>query len=276
MKPKFSESEPRNVSHDAKSPHPIQNFMDVRLDFPQSVPLRRAFIVASSYRCGSTFLCSHLWRTGLLGAPAEYLNIAGSRMLRDVMMDRLRANSPEDYFAKLLACRTSRNGVFGMKVHFHHFEAAMSWYPSMLNLLSPVTYIYLNRKDRLSQAVSMTKALQTDVWSSLESDAKRTPQYNEAFIVQCLREIQQQNLSWLQWFETNSVAPFVVYYEDVVADTASVVRKIIDLLGAANEEPDRTHVPFIEKLGDEVNVEWRERFERSAPDWESWFPLADA
>ncbi len=91
-----------------------------------------------------------------------------------------------------------------------------------------------------------------------------------------LREIQQQNLSWLQWFETNSVAPFVVYYEDVVADTASVVRKIIDLLGAANEEPDRTHVPFIEKLGDEVNVEWRERFERSAPDWESWFPLADA
>ncbi len=197
-------------------------------------------------------------------------------MLRDVMMDRLRANSPEDYFAKLLACRTSRNGVFGMKVHFHHFEAAMSWYPSMLNLLSPVTYIYLNRKDRLSQAVSMTKALQTDVWSSLESDAKRTPQYNEAFIVQCLREIQQQNLSWLRWFETNNVAPFVVYYEDVVADTASVVRTIINLLGVTNEEPDRTHVPFIEKLGDEVNIEWRERFERSAPDWESWFPLPDA
>ena len=151
----------------------------------------------------------------------------------------------------------------------------MSWHPPMLNLLSPLTYIYLNRKDRLSQAVSMTKALQTDVWSSLEGNAKRSPLYNEAFIVQSLREIQQQNLSWLQWFETNNIAPFVVHYEDVVADTASVVHSIIEFLGATNDEPDKTHVPVIEKLGDEVNVEWRERFERSAPDWESWFPLPD-
>lgn len=275
MEPKFSESQPAIASDNAELPSPIQTFMDARLDFPQSVPLRRAFIVASSYRCGSTFLCSHLWRTGVLGAPAEYLNIAGSRMLRDIMMERLRANSPDDYFTKLLACRTSKNGVFGMKVHFHHFEAAINWYPPMLDVLSPVTYVYLNRRDRLSQAVSMTKALQTDVWSSLEGNAKRALVYNEAFIVQCLREIQRQSLSWLEWFDANNIAPFVVHYEDVVADTPSVVRAIVGLLGATDDEPDPTHVPFIEKLGDEVNIEWRERFERAVPDWKSWFPLRD-
>jgi LPS sulfotransferase NodH len=121
----------------------------------------------------------------------------------------------------------------------------------------------------------MTKALQTDVWSSLEGNAKRALVYNEAFIVQCLREIQRQSLSWLEWFDANDIAPFVVHYEDVVADTPSVVRAIVGLLGATDDEPDRTHVPFIEKLGDEVNIEWRERFERAVPDWKSWFPLRD-
>jgi len=267
--------QPRSRQHDFEPPAPIRNFMDARLDFPRSVPLRKSFIVASSYRCGSTFFCSHLWRTGVLGAPAEYLNTSASRMLRDIMMRRLRADSPQHYLAKLLACRTSRNGVFGMKVHFHHFEAAISWYPSMLRVLAPVTYIYLNRKDRLAQAVSMTKALQTDVWSSLESNVNPTLVYNEAFIVQCLREIQQQNFSWLRWFKINKIKPFVVHYEDSVADTAGAARGIIELLEVQNDEPDQICLPFIEKLGDDVNLEWRERFERAEPDWESWFPSPD-
>jgi len=162
-----------------------------------------------------------------------------------------------------------------MKVHFHHFEAAISWYPSMLRVLAPVTYIYLNRKDRLAQAVSMTKALQTDVWSSLESNVNPTLVYNEAFIVQCLREIQQQNFSWLRWFKINKIKPFVVHYEDSVADTAGAARGIIELLEVQNDEPDQICLPFIEKLGDDVNLEWRERFERAEPDWESWFPSPD-
>jgi trehalose 2-sulfotransferase len=263
------------TQRDVERHGPIRNFMDPCLDFPQSVPLRKSFIVAASYRCGSTFLCSHLWRTGVLGAPAEYLNVGGSRMLRDIMMRRLRADTPEQYFARLLGCRTSKNGVFGMKVHFPHFEAAMSWYPSMLEVLSPVTYIYLNRRDRLAQAISMTKALQTDVWSSLESNPRPTLLYNEAFIVQCLREIQHQNLNWLQWFETNNITPFIVHYEDAVADTAAVVRSVAERLGVADDEPEQIFLPFIEKLGDELNLEWRDRFARAAPDWESWFPLPD-
>ena len=39
-----------------------------------SVPLRKSYIVASTDRSGSTFFCSLLWQTGVLGAPAEYWN----------------------------------------------------------------------------------------------------------------------------------------------------------------------------------------------------------
>jgi LPS sulfotransferase NodH len=236
--------------------------MDARLDFPRAVPMRRSYIVASSFRCGSTFLCSRLWKTGVLGAPAEYLNVGAGRLWRDVMMRRLDAGSPDEYLLKLLSCRTSRNGVFGMKIHFPHFEAALKWYPSILTVLSPVTYIYITRRDKMAQAVSMARAVQTNAWSSLDDKQRAQLVYDEAFIVQCLREIQEQDFGWLRWFEKKNISPFIVRYEELVADTANAVRGVVELLGAQNDEPDEVWLPLIEKQGDEVNLEWIRRFRR--------------
>jgi len=220
------------------------------------------WIVAASYRCGSTFFCSQLWRTGVLGAPGEYLNVGEGRRLRDVMMRRLRVASPEGYFAKLLGCRTSKNGIFGMKVHFPHFVAAVSWYPSLIAALSPLTFIYLDRRDKLAQAVSMARAMQSDAWSSMDGEFEVPLTYDEASIAQCLREIQHQTLGWRRWFDANHIQPFVLYYEDAVADTAGAVRSVVELLGVQGDEPEEIHLPPIERQSDETNAEWVERFRR--------------
>jgi LPS sulfotransferase NodH len=238
------------------------------LDFPQSPPLRKSYIIASSYRCGSTFLCSELWKTGLLGAPAEYLNtdqasaVIATAREPGRMMGRLQVSRPEDYFVKLLACRTSRNGIFGMKAHFHHFEPALTWYPSMLNVLSPVTYIYINRRDKLAQAVSMAKAMQTHAWLSFDQVTGKTLRYDRDFVEQCKLELEQQRLGWWRWFETNNVTPFVVTYEDLLADSAAVVRSVIELLGVENDQPEEVNLPLAERQADEINTEWMARFGR--------------
>ena len=249
--------------------------MEPRLDFNHAAALRKSYIVASSYRCGSTYFCAQLWNTGVLGAPAEYLNVGAGRMTRNTMMARLHVDTPEDYFAKLLACRTSKNGVFGIKAHFPHFEAALNWYPPMLSVLSPVTYTYINRKDKLAQAVSMARAMQTDAWQPWEDQVSATVAYNGPLIAQCLRELHQQGDDWLRWFATNNIRPFIVHYEDLVADCAKVTRSIVELLEVANDEPEEISLPVLEKQADETNFEWRERFERAAPDWKSWFPMPD-
>jgi LPS sulfotransferase NodH len=281
MERRSTEGEPRAPQHNSEQlasppPRKYSVWMSPRLDFRRAVPLRKSYIVASSYRCGSTFFCSQLWKTGVLGAPAEYLNVGAGRMSRDIMMRRLHVNSPENYFAKLLACRTSMNGVFGLKVHFPHFEVAMSWYPSMLRVLSPVTYIYLNRKDKLAQAVSMAKAIQTDAWQSLDNKVSTTLIYDEALIASCLSDVRQQGLGWLRWFELNNITPFVVHYEDLVANTANVISSVVELLGVVKDyEPEEIWLPVVEKQGDEVNLDWQDRFLRTVPDWESRFPLPD-
>ena len=84
------------------------------------------------------------------------------------MAERLRAVSPEDYFEKLLARRTSRNGVFGMKAHFHHFEPALIGARQCSNGWRRSTYVLLHRRDRLAQAVSMVRAMQTNIWTSMD------------------------------------------------------------------------------------------------------------
>lgn len=262
MKSGSTDNQPRAAGRDIENPAPFRNWMDARLDFPRSTPLRKSYVVASSYRCGSTFFCSELWRTGVLGAPAEYLNIGQGRMLRDVMAARLRAVSPVDYFGKLLARRTSRNGLFGMKAHFHHFGPALAWCPSMIELLSPTTYIYLNRLDKLAQAVSMARAMQTDAWTSMDRAVATPLRYDEGSIMRCLNEIEQQGLGWLRWFEINNVTPFVVNYEDLVADTAAVIGSVVELLDVRGDEPETVRPPIVERQFDATNTAWAARFRR--------------
>jgi trehalose 2-sulfotransferase len=245
---------------------PISSWFDPRLDFAKPVPLRRSYIVASSYRCGSTLLCSELWKSGLLGAPTEYVN--GDRGNAAIptatepgrLMIRFEAKTPEEYFAKLLEHRTGSNGIFGMKAHGHHFEAALAWCPSMLKILAPVTFIYINRRDKVAQAVSMAKAMQTNAWISFDQATGKNTRYDGDFIKQCMDELEQQKLGWWRWFDTNGVTPFVVTYEDLLADKDSVVRSVMELLEVQNDKAEKIVLPTVEKQSDEMNADWVARF----------------
>jgi trehalose 2-sulfotransferase len=244
---------------------PILHLNDARLDFRRSVPLRKSYVVASSYRCGSTFLCTELWRTGLLGAPWEYFNSRkGPKTLsiQDATMKRLKATSVQDYIAKLIACRTSKNGVFGLKAHFHDFEAALKKYPEMLGTLAPVSYIFIDRRDKLAQAVSMARAMQTKSWISLAKPDLSKLRYDRDLISQCLGKSEMQRLGWQRWFEARDIKPIVVYYEDMMENPSAVVRSIVEHLDVQDDEPNIIRLPPVKKQGDDTNKEWVARFER--------------
>lgn len=231
---------------------------DARLDFRHATPLRKSYVIASSPRSGSTFLSRSLALTGLMGAPSEVLNPGYDlRFLKN----RFRATSPADYIAKLVAHRTSRNGVFGMKAHFQNFEAFLAEYPPLLDVLAPVTFIYLTREDKVAQAVSMARALQTDQWSSrVKRGARPTLQYDRELIENCLKEVALQDAGWKRWLETHKLERFELTYESLIADPAATLAAILEFLGVQEDEPDVVDFPVIEKQGDDTNTEWIGRF----------------
>jgi trehalose 2-sulfotransferase len=243
----------------ADAEKPVRFVLDERLDFNHFVPLRKSYIVASSYRSGSNYLCWELWRTGVLGAPVEFLNPYDAL---PVLMNRFKASSPSDYVKKLIERRSSKNGVFGLKTHSHHFEAFLKQYPLLLEALSPVTFIHINRRNKLAQAVSMAKALQTDFWTSRIESERPPVQYDRELIAKCLAEVELQELKWPRWFEAHKIIPFQVLYEDLIADGPKVVRSIVELLGVEDDEPDEVHVPPMNRQGDGTNREWIERFKQ--------------
>jgi trehalose 2-sulfotransferase len=239
---------------------PIRSMTDARLDFTHGTPMRQSYIVASSPRSGSTYFCRLLGQSGLLGTPSEVLNpgfdLKGFK-------NRFKASSPADYIAELISRRTAKSGVFGLKAHFENFEAFRKEYPALLDVLSPVTYIYVNRRDRVAQAVSMARALQTNQWSSQGQEGKKPElRYNRELIANAMKEVELQDAGWLNWFKANNITPFRLTYEDLLADPAGTVQRVVEHLGVQNAERDEVKVPPVEKQGDDTNQEWIERFRR--------------
>jgi LPS sulfotransferase NodH len=237
----------------------LSGISSARYDLKGQGPFRRAYIIAASYRCGSTHLCTRLWKTGLLGAPFEYLNYEHEMKY---LYSRLGADSPEDYLDRLIARRMSDNGVFGLKSHFHHFRAALRACPSALRRLQPLQFIFIRRDDKIAQAVSLAKALQTRAWLGLTSLERHDVPlfYCGKFICACLEEIRRQEASWLDWFETQKCTPHVVLYEDLLRDERQTVAKLCTLLGVANDKPSTGEVPVVNRQSDSLNAEWISRF----------------
>jgi LPS sulfotransferase NodH len=172
------------------------------------------------------------------------------------MLLRLAATGPDDYFTKLTARRTSRNGVFGLKTHFHHFEAALRTFPGLLAAMPDVRYIYINRKDKLAQAVSMAKAYQTQAWVSFSEPARKPLFYSKDFIAACLGEVRIQTEAWERWFAGRKIDPLIIHYEDVVADRDVEIAKVLRLLGTEGDEPEEISLPEVRRQSDSVNAEW--------------------
>ena len=139
-----------------------------------------------------------------------------------------------------------------------HFYGAI---PPCPDVLAPLTYIHTTRRNKLAQAVSMAKAYQTSAWTSQMKASTSSAQYSRELIEMCLKDVDQQERDWEQWFASNNVTPFRLVYEDLAADPAAMVRSIIELLGVQGDEPEAVEVPAVEKQSDGTNNEWIARFE---------------
>jgi trehalose 2-sulfotransferase len=54
--------------------HVINRLYMAEFDFRTKVEQRLSYMIATVPRSGSTYFAIQMWRTGVLGAPMEYLN----------------------------------------------------------------------------------------------------------------------------------------------------------------------------------------------------------
>ena len=134
---------------------------------------RLKYAILATPRTGSEFLCASLCRRGI-GVPLEYLgvfSIAERLGCRDEA-----GNTPlGPYFAQLHAKRTTPNGIFGIKVLSMQLRRfAGNDIPAAADFFSSFDRVLLlRRKDKLLQAISWARAVQTKRYHGFVGEAEQ-------------------------------------------------------------------------------------------------------
>ena len=238
--------------------------------------IRRSYLVCSTPRSGSNLLCEALKSCKLAGRPHQYFwapKIEKWAEKYDL--------SPETDFAAytrgIVERSATSNGVFGLKSMWDFllaFEQRLRATPEYANFPGPLhelladvfpnlKYVHIVRRDKIRQAVSLVRALQSDLWTSQQKDARATKaelRFDPDAIRAMLRDLDEAEAGWASLFRAAGVQPHLVTYEDLVEayeETAIGVLKYLDI-------PLPEKITFgerkLKKQGDELNERWAEEF----------------
>jgi LPS sulfotransferase NodH len=172
-----------------------------------------------------------------------------------------------EYLDWALAEGTTPNGVFGAKLMWGYLEDFAALVrgidgfaglpvPRLLSRAFPgLRYVRVTREDKVRQAVSLWKAVQTQAWNS-ESAVAAEPRYDAEAIRQLVRQLIAHDASWIGYFTGLGVEPLVVTYEELAEDHEPVVRRVLDHLDVEWPAGHRVPPPRLQVQADAMSEQW--------------------
>jgi LPS sulfotransferase NodH len=272
---------------------------------------QRSYIVCATPRSGSTLVCNALGETGVAGRPEEYfeaLRHSGrprrpEEYFRDHLGERAVGSEPaprsplwsraayDRYLEWSFDAGTTDNGVFGAKLmwgYFGDFVSLLRNVPAYRDLplaeLLPavfpdLTFVRVVRANKLRQAVSLWKAVQTATWREDQASAKAasveddgSPPYRSFIeehrpqlrfhyraIAHLLEQLLIEEASWDAFFEHCGIKPVLVLYENFASDYETSTLNLLDRLDLS-PPPDFEFEPRMKRQSDKVNDDWVRRY----------------
>jgi trehalose 2-sulfotransferase len=264
-----------------------------------------AYVVCSTQRSGSTYLCKLLASTGVAGNPQEYFEaraetgspphpgyfLAGLPRTGAGIRDDVRpTNAPEysdlrvvdgweAHLERTFRLGTSDNGVFGTKLMWNQLPdleqhatalpefAGLAGSELLGRLLGNPSYVWIRRHDKVRQAISLWRALQTRTWrreNPAEDAGPPDLSYSFDGIEHLRRRLSADDEAWGRYFLHSLIAPLELLYEDDVSpDPAGAVARVLAHIGV-DLPPDWTPDAGMAQQSDELNDEWHEAYQRDA------------
>jgi trehalose 2-sulfotransferase len=258
-----------------------------------------SYLVCATPRSGSTLLCQALGQTGVAGHPEEYfealrksglprrpreyfdpsrhVNIVERLAFRE-MPDGTARPSPlwhpdtyDRYLAWALEEGTTPNGVFGAKLMWGYLGdfaqllrgiegMAGRPLPELLARAFPgLRYVQITRQDKVRQAVSLWKAVQTQAWKH-DPGAEQAPAVEPVFsfraVKYLVRLLTAHDASWDAYFLGLGHEPLKLTYEELAQSTSAVVGRVLEHLGIPAPEGLDAEVPSLSVQADEVSEQW--------------------
>ncbi|MCR2834402.1 Stf0 family sulfotransferase [Parerythrobacter lacustris] len=223
-------------------------------DVANAAPIRRAVIIASTQRSGSSLLGHYLEKTGAFGVPLEYFNQSNLAHWRK----RFDFADVEQFLDLVEPLRTSAGGVFSIKAHYFQLREVGS-IDSLFARYGDCRFVRITRRNLLRQAISRTVAQQTGVWISGQPETGQ-PHYDAGLIAANLRALSRQHEQWSLGFATTGTDYMLVEYEDLVADPAETIRRIASYCEVPMTDMAMPDAPPIKPQTRSLSSEWEDRF----------------
>lgn len=246
----------------------------------------QSYILWFTQRVGSTLLAQALEDTGVAGRPREWLNAAG---MAEVMKNHGAATAHE-LRQQLWRVATTSNGVlaikYGMvpKLHGELTELMLSVNPDALpegahrsyeawaGFFPDCRHCFLTRRNKVLLAVSWWRAIQSGQWHrpnradisagmpEPKSPGSLIDQYDFHAIRHLLGECIAREDAIRRQLKAWAIEPLTIVYEDLVDQFEATVRSVLELLRLPKAHTMTIQPPAFERLADEVNDAWCERF----------------
>lgn len=236
----------------------------------------KSYLILMSPRSGSTLLCAHLEEIGF-GRPTEGFHFS-NRALRERFGGKIDFSNAYEHTVAALNYGTN-NGVLGIKFSWVEFEIFLQKAKELLaedaetlqdvdilDIFFPNTkFVRLKRRDKVKQAVSYAKAMQTGIWNEkvdASDDYKQyvlPPHYNQLHIEALFDNLLTFDLSWKHFIRDNNRDCLEIWYEDLAKEYVKTMTKVCDFLGVKNIEEMQ---PPLKRQSDALSQKWVERFKQ--------------
>ncbi len=152
--------------------------------------------------------------------------------------------------------RLRQTGVFG--------GAEKSDLELLLTAFLRLRFIQITRREKLRQAISKARAVQTGLWKVQEGKtAAAGPQFDRLLITQCLKEAEEEENTWSAFFARIGLEPFRVEYEELCRDYETTIRAVLDFLEISLPRRIKISQPATIRQSDALSDEWDRQYRAS-------------
>jgi LPS sulfotransferase NodH len=262
----------------------------------------RSYLVCATQRSGSTLLCELLKDTAVAGRPDEYFeavrdtgvpphprdylgSVPGTAAIRE---DPAPVEAPaysalagltsyREHLERTFRAGTTPNGVFGSKLMWNQLpelEALAGQLPEyaglqgaelLATLFGDPLYVWVSRRDKVRQAVSMWRALQSRSWRADEDrrDAGGPELvYSYDAIAHLAARFAAEDRAWGEFIERHRLPALAVSYEDELeGDPEPTVSAVLERLGVVAAPGWRAAEPLA-RQADSLSEEWVAAYHR--------------
>jgi LPS sulfotransferase NodH len=238
-----------------------------------------ALIICATPRSGTTLLCDLLAETGITGVPNSFYRVESVADFAGRLGVAEGPNFERRYLDAILREGRGDTDMFSMRVMWPSvatmrdalgvvFPREISDRGRIAAAFGTPLYLYVERKDKVAQAISRIKAEQSGLWHRAadgsvreQGGEYRAPEYDAMRLRASISETTAHEAEWRGWFAREGIVPMEMSYEELSADPQAAMARLLGALGRDPEIANRI-APRTAKLADAQSTEWAERFAR--------------